>query len=212
MHEAFEAVARFTESTISGMGYLGVVILMAIESACIPLPSELIMPYSGYLAYEGHFGLVGCGLAGAAGCVAGSLVAYWLGAYGGRPLVERYGRYVLVSRRDLDRADAWFHRWGLWTAFISRLLPVVRTFISFPAGIARVPVIPFATLTFAGSFPWCLVLAWCGYKLAEQWKTIKHFFHGADVAIGALIAVGVAWWIWHGVHELRSEARPPADS
>ncbi len=188
------------------LGYTGIVVLMAIESACIPLPSELIMPFAGYMTHKGHFTLFWSGIAGAFGCVVGSLVAYYVGLYGGRPLAERYGRWVFFSRRDLERADAWFARYGLWAAFLSRLMPIVRTFISFPAGIARVPVVPFSVLTFVGSFPWCLLLAWAGQKLADNWHSIKDYFHGADVVIGALIVVGFVWWVLRGILERRAEA------
>jgi membrane protein DedA with SNARE-associated domain len=203
IEQILQPVAAFTEHLMVSLGYAGIVILMAIESACIPLPSEFIMPYSGYLVWKGHMGLVGAGVAGALGCVVGSLISYWVGLYGGRPLAERYGRWVFFSRRDLERADAWFARWGLWAAFVSRLMPIVRTFISFPAGIARVPIVPFAVLTFAGSFPWCLMLAWAGMKLADNWKDIKQYFHGADIVIGAIIVVGLVWWVWRGIRERR---------
>lgn len=190
---------------MASLSYWGIVLLMAIESACIPLPSELIMPYAGYMVHKGYLTLFWSGVAGAFGCVVGSLVSYYVGLYGGRPLAERYGRWVFFSRRDLERADAWFARWGLWAAFISRMLPIVRTFISFPAGIARVPVVPFSILTFVGSFPWCLMLAWAGQKLAGNWHDIREYFHGADVVIGALIFVGFVWWIRRGILERRAE-------
>src|SRR3989475_5491480 len=132
-----EILSAFIVATISTLGYAGIVLLMAIESACIPLPSEVIMPFSGYLVYTGRFNLWAVGVAGAFGCVAGSLVAYWVGMYGGRPLIEKYGRYLLVSRHDLDLADRWFDRFGEVIVFTSRLLPVIRTFIAFPAGVAR---------------------------------------------------------------------------
>ena len=127
-------LAGFIIGTISSLGYAGIVLLMAIESACIPLPSEIIMPFSGYLVFTGEMQLWLVALAGAVGCVLGSLLAYWVGAVGGRPLVEKYGRYVLISHHDLDLADRWFQRHGDITIFIGRLLPVVRTFIAFPAG------------------------------------------------------------------------------
>jgi len=132
-----EILASLIIATISSSGYTGIILLMAIESACIPLPSEIIMPFSGYLVFRGDFGLLSVGLAGGFGCVVGSIPAYYLGAYGGRPLIERYGKYVLISHRDLDTAERWFDRWGDWAIFFSRLMPVVRTFISFPAGVAR---------------------------------------------------------------------------
>src|SRR5947207_11582602 len=160
-----EFVSAFVVATISRLGYTGVVLLMAIESACIPLPSEIIMPFSGYLVYTGRFNLWLVGVAGAFGCVAGSLVAYWAGAYGGRPLMEKYGRYLLVSRHDLDLADRWFERFGEVIVFASRLLPAIRTFIAFPAGVARLKLTKVVIYTFAGSPPWCIGLAYVGRRL-----------------------------------------------
>jgi membrane protein DedA with SNARE-associated domain len=191
-----EILASFIIAVISSGGYTGVIILMAIESACIPLPSEIIMPFSGYLVFRGEFGLVWVGLAGAFGCVVGSVPAYYLGLYGGRPLIEKYGKYVLVSHHDLDIADRWFARYGDWAIFFSRLLPVVRTFISFPAGVAKMNVPRFIIYTFVGSFPWCLGLAYIGMKLGENWDTLGAYFHKFDIVIGILLAAGAAYYIW----------------
>ena len=130
-------LAGFIIAAISLLGYGGVILMMAIESACIPLPSEIIMPFSGYLVSTGRFSLIGVSLAGAVGCVVGSVIAYWIGYYGGRPMAEKYGKYVLVTKHDLDIADKFFNKYGNTAVFISRLLPVVRTFISLPAGISR---------------------------------------------------------------------------
>ena len=192
-------IMAWTTGTIAVMGYPGIVLMMAIESACIPLPSEVIMPFGGYLvyAYPDKFSLIGMGIAGAVGCVVGSLAAYWIGYYGGRPLVQRYGRYVLLRKRDLDAADRFFERWGDWAIFISRLLPVIRTFISLPAGISRMNVWRFTLFTFVGSLPWCWALAFAGYKLGEHWADLKRYFHQADVFIGVLILIGVALFVWH---------------
>jgi membrane protein DedA with SNARE-associated domain len=154
------------------------------------------MPFSGYLVFRGEFGLFWVGLAGAFGCVVGSVPAYYLGLYGGRPLIEKYGKYVLVSHHDLDLADRWFGRYGDWAIFFSRLLPVVRTFISFPAGVAKMNVPRFIVYTFIGSFPWCLGLAYIGMKLGENWGTLGGYFHKFDVVIGILIAGGTALYIW----------------
>ena len=162
-----EILSAFIVATISTLGYAGVILLMAIESACIPLPSEIIMPFAGYLVYTGRFNLWAVGVAGALGCVAGSLIAYAVGMYGGRPLIEKYGRYLLVSRHDLDLADRWFARYGEIIVFASRLLPVIRTFIAFPAGVARMNLTRFVIYTFAGSLPWCLGLAYVGQLLGE---------------------------------------------
>ena len=134
-------LSAFIVAVISKMGYSGIVLLMAIESACIPLPSEIIMPFSGYLVSRGEMNLWWVGIAGAVGCVLGSLVAYWAGMYGGRPFIERYGRYILLSRHDLDIADRWFAKYGEAIVFISRLLPAICTFIAFPAGVARISLV-----------------------------------------------------------------------
>jgi membrane protein DedA with SNARE-associated domain len=194
--QLIEILAQFIISTISASGYLGVVILMGIESACIPLPSEVIMPFSGYLVFRGDFELFRVGLAGAFGCVVGSVPAYYLGMYGGRPLVEKYGKFVLLSHQDLDLAERWFSRYGEWAIFFSRLLPVVRTFISFPAGVAKMNFERFVIYTFLGSFPWCLGLAYIGMKLGQNWNTLGKYFHRFDIVIGALIGLGIIYYLW----------------
>jgi membrane protein DedA with SNARE-associated domain len=199
-------LSGFIIYTISTLGYAGIVLLMAIESACIPLPSEIIMPFSGYLVYKHEFNLWLVGIAGAVGCVLGSLVAYWVGMYGGRPVIEKYGKYVLISHHDLDLADRWFARFGEIIVFASRLLPVIRTFIAFPAGVARMDLKKFVIYTFAGSLPWCLGLAYVGQLLGEQWDknpTLKAIFHRFDFVIGILGALAVAWWIWRHVRGMR---------
>jgi len=205
-----EILSVFIVATISRLGYAGIVLLMAIESACIPLPSEIIMPFSGYLVYTGQFNLWLVGVAGAFGCVVGSLAAYWAGMHGGRPLIEKYGRYVLISRHDLDLADRWFDRFGEIIVFASRLLPVIRTFIAFPAGVARMNLKKFIIYTFAGSLPWCLGLAYVGQKLGGQWDKdprLKNLFHRFDFVIGILIVLAVAWWIWRHVrHTQRAKS------
>jgi len=190
-----EFLARFIISVISSAGYLGIVLLMAIESACIPLPSEVIMPFSGYLVSVGRFKLAWVAVAGALGCNLGSFVAYYVGSLGGRPLVEKYGRYVLITRHDLALADRFFARYGDWAVFIARLLPVIRTFIALPAGIARMNVARFHLYTFLGSLPWCWVLAYAGFKLGERWTTLREYFHRFDTVIGILIVLGAVWFI-----------------
>lgn len=195
-------------ATISTLGYGGIVLLMAIESACIPLPSEIIMPFSGYLVSRGEMNLWLVGIAGAVGCVVGSIVAYYIGSYGGRPFIEKYGRYILLSRHDLDLADRWFAKYGEAIVFISRLLPAVRTFIAFPAGVARMNMTRFIVYTFAGSLPWCLGLAYVGQKLGEQWdkdETLKTWFHRFDFVIGIVGVLAVTWWIWRHIKHSRPE-------
>jgi membrane protein DedA with SNARE-associated domain len=190
-----EALAGFIIYVISSMGLPGIVLLMAIESACIPLPSEVIMPFSGYLVFLGKHSLWSVGLAGAVGCVVGSVPAYYLGMHGGRPLIEKYGRYILMSHRDLDLADRWFARHGEATVFFARLLPVVRTFIAFPAGVARMDMTRFIAYTFAGSLPWCLGLAYVGMAMGERWPTLREYFHKFDLLIGAAIVAGIVWYV-----------------
>ncbi len=218
------ALSAFIIHVIAGAGYLGITLLMAIESACIPLPSEVIMPFSGYNVYVGAvdplfhvpFRLFWVATAGALGCNLGSLLAYEIGYYGGRPLVERYGSYILLSRRELDLADRFFVRWGNATVFFSRLLPVIRTFIALPAGIARMPRLRFHLYTFVGSWPWCLALAWIGFKLGEKWDTdprLKLWFHRFDAIIGALILIAAIWFIWsHWQHRIRTNAAPNVET
>ena len=177
-------IADFVSHLFTSLGYGGIVVAMAIESCCIPLPSELIMPLAGFLAFQHKFNLWGAALAGAAGCVVGSAVAYWIGATGGRPLLLRYGRYVLISHHDADRADAFFARHGDATIFATRLMPIVRTFISLPAGIARMHFGKFIAYTFLGSLPWCLALAYAGYKLGEHWDEVGSVLHKYDILVG----------------------------
>ncbi|MFZ5594513.1 MAG: DedA family protein [Pseudomonadota bacterium] len=188
-------LAGFIIATISRIGYGGVVLLMAIESACIPLPSEIIMPFAGYLVFTGEMELWAVALAGAAGCVLGSLVAYYAGAWGGRPVVERYGKYILVSAHDLAIADRWFQRYGDITIFAGRLLPVIRTFIAFPAGISKMRMGRFIIYTFVGSYIWSWGLAWIGMKLGENWNTLGGYFHRFDAVIGVILLAGLIWYI-----------------
>ena len=197
----------FIKSVIAATGYSGIVLLMAIESACIPLPSELIMPFAGYLVFEGAMKLFWVATAGAIGCNLGSLVAYEVGYFGGRPLVERYGRWILLSHRELDWADKFFARWGPGAVFVGRLLPVIRTFIALPAGIARMPRLRFHVYTFLGSWPWCFGLAYLGMKLGEEWRSLGKYFHRFDTIIGALLVMGVVYFVWsHWQHRLRPES------
>lgn len=198
------ALATFIIWLVSTGGYGGIVLAMAIESACIPLPSEVIMPFSGYLVAAGRFSLWGVAVAGAVGCVVGSIAAYAIGRFGGREVVWKYGKYVLISHHDVDLADRWFQRYGQWAVFGARLLPVIRTFISLPAGIAKMRFLPFVFSTFVGSFPWCLGLAYVGYRLGEEWETIGVYFHRFDALIGALLLAAAVWWVWRHVRHARA--------
>ncbi|MGN6621811.1 MAG: DedA family protein [Sphingomonas sp.] len=200
MIESILAVlAGFIVHVISATGYLGIVLMMAIESACIPLPSEVIMPFSGYLVSTGRFDLLLVATAGAIGCNLGSIVAYEVGKRGGRPAIERWGRFVLLGPGELDAADRFFARFGSAAVLIGRLLPVIRSFIAFPAGIARMPLGKFHLYTFIGSWPWCFGLAWIGMKLGAAWDSdprIKAAFHSADAAIVVVVLAAAGWFVW----------------
>ncbi|MET3825557.1 membrane protein DedA with SNARE-associated domain [Sphingomonas sp. PvP055] len=199
-------LATFTIWVISSGGYVGIALLMAIESACIPLPSEIIMPFAGYLVSVGRFNLYWAATAGAIGCNLGSIVAYEIGKRGGRPMAERWGRYVLIGPGELDTADRFFARFGGIAVLIGRLLPVIRSFIAFPAGVARMPLIPFHLYTFLGSWPWCFGLAWVGMKLGNKWNSdprVKAAFHSADLVIGIVLIAAIAFYIWHRVRGLK---------
>ena len=189
-------LSRFVISTISTLGYTGILLTMAIESACIPLPSEIIMPFSGYLVTTGQFTMLGVTLAGAIGNVIGSIAAYYVGVWGGRPFVERYGPYFLMSHRDLDIADRWFAKYGEAAVFFSRMLPVIRTFISLPAGIAKMHFPRFVLFTFIGSIPWCYALAYVGVKMGQQWDQLREYFHEFDVVIGIGLALLIGYFLW----------------
>lgn len=198
LEKIIAALGGFIIAVISSTGYLGVVLLMAIESACIPLPSEIIMPFAGYLVFKGTLTLLLVATAGALGCNVGSVIAYELGYYGGRPLVERYGSYILLSRHDMEMADRFFARFGSAAVFIGRLLPVIRTFIALPAGVARMPRFRFHIYTFVGSWPWCFALTWVGMKLGEKWNTdprLKYWLHRLDAVIVLLLLAALTWFI-----------------
>ncbi len=199
-------LSRFIIACISRFGYGGIVFTMAIESACIPLPSEIIMPFSGYLVSTGEFTMFGVTLAGALGNVVGSIVAYYAGIWGGRPFVERYGAYFLVSHRDLDIADRWFQKYGEAAVFFSRMLPVVRTFISLPAGIAHMKFLRFVVFTFVGALPWCYLLAYVGVKMGQEWDHLRGYFHQFDIVIGLFLVLALGYFLWS--HWPRHRATP----
>lgn len=198
------ALTNLIIHTISSLGYLGVVLLMAIESACVPLPSEIIVPFAGFLAGTGRFTLFGVALAGGVGSAIGSAVMYYIGLKGGRPLVEKYGKYLFISHHDLNLADKFFARYGGASTFIGRLLPVVRTFISLPAGIERVPFWKFLWYSFLGSFIWSYVLGYAGMKLGQNWNTLRDKFHYLDIVIVLAIIIGAVWWMQRHIRHSRS--------
>lgn len=200
-------------------GYIGIVLAMALESCCIPLPSEIVMPLAGLFAataevtLTGKLSLIGVSIAGAVGCLIGSAVAYWIGAAGGRPLLLRYGKYILISQADSDRADHWFAKYGSPVAFFSRLLPVVRTYISLPAGISRMNFGKFLLYTFLGSLPWTFALAYVGYIFSAQIKTgiqdLSTIFHGLDIVIAVVFLALVGLYVYrHIQHDREARAQP----
>jgi membrane protein DedA with SNARE-associated domain len=202
---------------------IGVIVAMAIESACIPLPSEIIMPFAGYLVVTGYFHFGGpqmsifvVGMLGAFGCLVGSIVAYVVGKWGGRPFLDKYGRYILISKHDLDMADKFFNKYGEIAIFTSRLLPVIRTFISLPAGISKMKFGKFCFLSMLGSIPWCWALAWVGWKVGSHAADInsykeglKHslgkWLHVADAAILVLLVAAVVWYVMRHLRHLKNE-------
>lgn len=186
-----DSIAQF----ISAAGYSGIFFLMALESAAIPIPSELIMTFSGYLAYQGVFDFTAVVILGAAGCMFGSIVSYWVGLKGGRAFIDKYGKYVFMNHHHLDIAENWFKKYGDKAVLFSRMLPVVRTFISLPAGVGKYSFNKLAIFSFIGSLPWCFALAYVGFRLGPQWKNIIKFFNGLDAAIIlALVMLVVYQW------------------
>lgn len=197
--QVFAAVTEWIVGAISAFGYLAVFVLMAVESACIPLPSEIIMPFAGYLAFKGDFSLIWVATVGAIGCNAGSTIAYVVAAKGGRRAVERWGRFVLIRQEELTTAERFFYRYGSITVFVGRLLPVIRTFIAFPAGLARMPMAKFQLFTFLGSWPWCFALAYVGFVLGEHWEsdpTLRELLHRFDAVIVVAIVLAGGWFVW----------------
>ena len=216
IHAVETILLEFVGQVYDTIGWPGVVFLMAVESAGIPFPSELIMPLAGWMLIQAKgdsVWMVGlAGFYGAVGNLLGSLIAYWVSLKGGRPLLFKYGKYVLITREEVDRAEAWFSKYGDWIVFFSRLLPVVRTFISIPAGIARMNMWKFSILTFAGSFPWSLGLAYGGYQLGENWEDLRSVMRPFDIPILIVLAAAAAWFILRRIRALRAQANPGASS
>ncbi len=192
-------LVEFVTRVISAGGYAGIAALMAINSAGIPLPSEIIMPFSGYLVYLGRFNLFMVAAIGMVGCNVGSAIGYSIGAKGGRPFVERYGKWVLMSHRDLDRMGFFFAKYGSIAVLLARMMPVVQTFISIPAGIAKMPRLRFHIYTSIGSSAWYICLAYAGMKLGEKWHTdprLEQVFHRFHLAVEIALLAGIVWFVW----------------
>jgi len=190
-------LAGLVIKVISGSGYLGIAGLMTLESACIPIPSEIIMPFAGHLVTTGRFSLFWVIILGAIGNLIGSIVAYAIGFYGGRRVVEKYGKYILVGSEELDRADRFFHKYGNLSVFFSRLLPIIRTFISLPAGIAKMRFWRFFSYTFIGSLLWSTLLAYIGFFLGSRWQEIEVYFRKIDWLVGILLIIGIIYFVYN---------------
>jgi membrane protein DedA with SNARE-associated domain len=203
------SVLNLIQQVYNLMRWPGVVALMAIESACIPLPSEIIMPLAGWILIKNQslpisFNLI-AGILGAIGCTIGSLGAYWVGAKGGRPFLNKYGKFVLITPHDLDRADQWFQKNGDWAIFFTRLMPVIRSFISLPAGIAKMRMGKFLIYTFAGSFIWCTALSLGGYFLGQNWENIRMVMRPFDPAVIAIVVILIGFYIFRHIKHSRKQ-------
>lgn len=194
--ELIEPALKIVTAKIAALGYWGVAIGMAIESCNIPLPSEVILPFGGYLVSTGQLNFFWTAMAGTVGGTVGSIISYLLGLWGGRPFLLHYGRYIGITEKRLAMADYWFYRYGEATVFFTRLMPIIRTFISLPAGISGMNFPRFVIYTFLGSLPWCFFLTYLGVKLGENWEDLKIWFHRAD-AFMAVIILGVALLLWY---------------
>ena len=214
MHVIESSTIDLARWLFDSLSWFGIVLAMAIESACVPMPSEVIMPLAGWLLVaERHLGwpgIIQASFFGAVGNVLGSAIAYWVGALGGRPLVERYGKWILITHHDLELADRWFQRWGSLAAFVSRLMPVVRTFISLPAGIARMPFLRFIVYSFLGAFLWCIPLTALGYYWGPRWEDVRNDIRWLDYPVAAVILLLIAWYIWHKVRVIQAETQRSA--
>jgi membrane protein DedA with SNARE-associated domain len=202
-------LVQFITHAISAGGYAAIAGLTVLNSGGIPIPSELIMPFSGYLVYLGRFNLILVALAGAVGCNIGSAIAYWIGAKGGRPLVLRYGKWVLMSQHDIDRMSSFFSRYGSIAILVGRMLPVVQTFVAFPAGIAKMPRLRFHIYTTIGSLIWYSCLAWAGMKLGQAWQTdprLAEIFHRFHLAVEIALLAALIWFVWSHVRRSRQAA------
>ncbi len=191
-----EWLSAFIIAVISTLGYPGIVLLMILENIFMVLPSEIIMAFAGYLVWTGRFNLWWVATLGALGCNVGSSVIYYVGAKGARPFLLRYGKYLLISRREIEMADGWFEKYGHWTVFVSRLIPMIRSLIALPAGVARMNFLKFNVYTFAGSWLWCYGIAYAGYKLGSHWPTLEVYFHKFDYVIGGLLVAGILAYVW----------------
>lgn len=208
----FEALERFMTGVIGDYGYYAVIILMVLESACIPIPSEVTMVFGGFLVSRGRLDFFWVGMFGTLANVLGSWLAYWVGLVGGRPLIERWGKYIFLRKHELDRAEVWFEKHGEAAVFVSRLLPVVRTFISLPAGVAKMPFAKFTLYTFLGCLPWTFALTWAGFLLGENWETFLKYGEPVSIAIVLLLVAALVWWLVRRARKNRASLAPESET
>jgi len=194
-----DLLAKIVVSTIGFFGYGGIFMLMTLESCGLPLPSEVIMLFSGFLVADHRLTLWLVILIGTLGDLFGSCLAYWIGYRGGRPLIEKYGKYILISKHDLNLADSWFKKYGDLTVFFGRLLPIIRTYISFPAGISKMNFKRFAFYTFLGALPWTALFAWLGVKMGSNWEAIRIKLHSFDTAMALVLIILIGLYIWRHI-------------
>jgi membrane protein DedA with SNARE-associated domain len=200
MQSVINSIVEWATQLIGAWGLPAVFLLMLLESACIPVPSEAIMPFAGFAVSEGTLSFVGIVAAGVAGNLAGSWIAYAVGYYGGRPFVDRWGRYVLLRPHHLDVAQHWFDRYGAPVVFFGRVLPIVRTFISLPAGFGRMPFWKFTLYTVLGCVPWVAMLGYVGVKLGANWEKVQPYLHYADYVVVAAAVIFITWLTWRWRH------------
>ncbi len=191
-----EWLEHFIVDTIGAYGYFAIFVLMMLESALIPIPSEVTMVFGGFLVARGELDFIAVGMIGAVANVLGSWLAYYVGRVGGRPLAERWGRFIFLRKKELDRADEWFEERGELTVFVTRLLPVIRTFISFPAGVARMPFWRFTIYTFLGCLPWSFALTWAGVVLGDNWEVFLRHSRPVVIGVGVITVAVIGWWLW----------------
>jgi membrane protein DedA with SNARE-associated domain len=212
------AFGRFITQEVATYGYVAIFVLMLLESACVPIPSEVTMLFGGalvstpVLAPDQQLNFVAVAVIGAAANLVGSWLSYWVGYAGGRPLVDRWGRYLLLRPHEIDRAHDWFERYGQETVFFGRLLPVVRTFISLPAGVARMRFSKFTLYTLLGCLPWTFGLTFVGYRLGERWDQVERLIRPVSWLLVAFIVAGIGWWVWRRVRDLRAHPVPSTES
>ncbi len=190
-----DLLVHFVTTVIDAVGYSGIVFLMAAESANIPIPSEAIMPFAGFLVARGELNILWVAIAGTLGNWLGSSLSWWVGVRYGKKFVHKFGKYVWLNERHLDQAELWFRKYGDVSVFVGRLLPIVRTFISLPAGFAKMNYTKFSIYTILGAFPFCYLLTWLGFKLGERWEDLRQYFHYLDFVVVGGVLVLIIWII-----------------